>query len=183
MPYKKSSEKREMILRKASEVFRTKGYAAVSMTDIIDACGISKGGIYLYFKSVREIFETLLSMQEQEEKETAHSTAEDPLTVLWMYLQTQKEEVLSPKEHMVVALYEYLFSVRNEIGEEIMAQRFKTATDRLAAVIEACDHKHDPVISAQKIVLFIEGLRVSSIVMPLDEDMVERQMRNLMEEI
>ena len=53
---KKSDKKREFILLKAKQVFIRSGFASVTMKDIIEECGISRGGIYLYFTSVDEIF-------------------------------------------------------------------------------------------------------------------------------
>ena len=52
----RSKEKRNLILKCAEQVFRTKGFSNVTMKDIIDECNISRGGIYLYFSSVDEIF-------------------------------------------------------------------------------------------------------------------------------
>ncbi|MFZ5967178.1 MAG: TetR/AcrR family transcriptional regulator [Bacillota bacterium] len=55
-----SSEKMQLrkqeILNKAFEVFCTKGYTQTSMEDIVKHSGISKGGLYTYFKSKEEIF-------------------------------------------------------------------------------------------------------------------------------
>ena len=43
----KSLHKKNYIIEKAREVFQKKGYRAVTMKDIVDACGISRGGLYL----------------------------------------------------------------------------------------------------------------------------------------
>ena len=53
----KSELKREYILKKAKDVFAHKGYRTVTMKDIVEACDISRGGLYLYFGSTEEIFE------------------------------------------------------------------------------------------------------------------------------
>lgn len=53
---KKSEIKKLVILNNARKVFSKKGFSAVTMQDIIEACGISRGGIYLYFTSVDDIF-------------------------------------------------------------------------------------------------------------------------------
>ncbi len=52
----RSEEKRAFILSKAKQVFMRKGFSAVTMKDIIEECNISRGGLYLYFKSVDELF-------------------------------------------------------------------------------------------------------------------------------
>ena len=48
----KSVQKRNYIIEKAREVFSQKGYLTVTMKDIVEACEISRGGLYLYFDSI-----------------------------------------------------------------------------------------------------------------------------------
>jgi AcrR family transcriptional regulator len=43
----KSVQKRNYILETARKVFVEKGYKNVTMKDIVDACEISRGGLYL----------------------------------------------------------------------------------------------------------------------------------------
>jgi len=58
----KSLQKKQFILETARNVFMDKGYKEVTMKDIVDACGISRGGLYLYFDSTKEIFLEVLKM-------------------------------------------------------------------------------------------------------------------------
>ncbi len=50
------NERKQKILDAAFEVFAEKGYSVASMVDIVHKSGVSKGGIYHYFKSKEEIF-------------------------------------------------------------------------------------------------------------------------------
>ena len=52
----KSEQKKKYILETARKVFIEKGFKNVTMKDIVEACDISRGGLYLYFGSTREIF-------------------------------------------------------------------------------------------------------------------------------
>lgn len=47
--------KRQQILKAALEVFKTKGYANTSITDIAKQADIGKGTLYLYFKNKEEL--------------------------------------------------------------------------------------------------------------------------------
>lgn len=47
--------KRQQILKAAFEVFKTKGYAGTSITDIAKQADIGKGTLYLYFKNKEEL--------------------------------------------------------------------------------------------------------------------------------
>ena len=62
----KSVQKKKFIIQTARKVFEEKGYLKVTMKDIVEACEISRGGLYLYYESVRELFLDVL----QAEKET-----------------------------------------------------------------------------------------------------------------
>ena len=57
----KSAKKKQYILDKARVVFSEKGFKNVTMKDIVDACDISRGGLYLYFSSTEDIFLEVLS--------------------------------------------------------------------------------------------------------------------------
>jgi len=46
---------KEMIIEKAAELFNTKGYVGCSMSDIMAATGLKKGGIYNHFSNKDEI--------------------------------------------------------------------------------------------------------------------------------
>lgn len=90
----KSQEKRELILTKAKQAFIRKGFNGVTMKDIIEECEISRGGIYLYFSSVDEIFMEVV-------KRHNRSKAEQIRTDIEKLLDTQfdfcKEIILSRK--------------------------------------------------------------------------------------
>ena len=60
----RSVQKKQLILEKAKEVFVEKGFRNVTMKDIVDACEISRGGLYLYFSSTEEIFREVLLTKE-----------------------------------------------------------------------------------------------------------------------
>ncbi|MFZ3591259.1 TetR/AcrR family transcriptional regulator [Bacillus sp. DJP31] len=46
---------KEHIIRESAGLFNTKGYTGTSLSDIIDRCGIRKGGIYNHFENKDEI--------------------------------------------------------------------------------------------------------------------------------
>lgn len=50
-------DSKQHIIEKAYALFLQKGYKAVTMQDILDATGFSKGAIYHHFKGKEEIFE------------------------------------------------------------------------------------------------------------------------------
>ena len=47
----KSVQKKRYIVETARKVFVEKGFKKVTMKDIVEACDISRGGLYLYFEN------------------------------------------------------------------------------------------------------------------------------------
>ena len=76
---KKSDLKQEYILEQAQRVFAQKGFKDVTMKDIVTACNISRGGIYLYFNNTSEIFEAVLKLRAKAEQNLCTGQAEGTL--------------------------------------------------------------------------------------------------------
>jgi len=53
----KAEQTRQMIIDKAAPLFNSKGYAATSLTDILELTGLTKGSIYGNFQNKDEIIE------------------------------------------------------------------------------------------------------------------------------
>src|SRR5712692_7436391 len=51
----KGEQTRQDIVEKAAPLFNQKGYEGTSLTDLMDATGLQKGGIYRHFSSKQEL--------------------------------------------------------------------------------------------------------------------------------
>ena len=51
----KSAKTKQFIIEKAAPIFNKKGFAATSISDILDATGLAKGGVYGNFESKEDI--------------------------------------------------------------------------------------------------------------------------------
>ena len=96
----KSVQKKRYIVEKAREVFVEKNFKKVTMKDIVEACDISRGGLYLYFENTSQIFMEVLRMESEEADDvfsdsiTEDATAAD---ILLLFLKEQKKELLRKK--------------------------------------------------------------------------------------
>lgn len=54
--YPKGLATRDRIIRSAIPLFATHGFDAITMTDVAEACGISKSGLYAHYRTKRDLF-------------------------------------------------------------------------------------------------------------------------------
>ena len=108
----KSVQKRKYILETARKVFVDKGFKKVTMKDIVEACGISRGGLYLYFDDTSQIFLEVLKMESQEADDVFSDTITEDATaadILFLFLREQKKELLRRNDTLTQAVYEFYF--------------------------------------------------------------------------
>jgi TetR/AcrR family transcriptional regulator, transcriptional repressor for nem operon len=54
---KKGDQTRQRIIEKAAQVFNRRGFAGASISDLMEATGLEKGGIYRHFESKQQLAE------------------------------------------------------------------------------------------------------------------------------
>ena len=114
-PHNEKQRKAKMrkILDGARAVFCRQGFLAVTMQDIIDECGISRGGIYLYFSSVDDIFLEVMKQRNRERISHINKSVHDhePFdNVLEHYMSRQKRRLVNFENSIFRAYCEYIFS-------------------------------------------------------------------------
>ena len=66
---------KELIIQKACQVFRERGYSSTTMADIGKACGLLKGSIYYHFSSKEDLMLQVLISDYAYTKENVYSLA------------------------------------------------------------------------------------------------------------
>lgn len=182
----KTEQKRQFIIEKAKEVFTTRGFRNVTMKDIVDACEISRGGLYLYFSSTEEILQSVLKEEEEQEKKNEEYSGERLKTASYaelvlLFFKEQKKEILKKKNNLTTAKYEYAFVCREEGKTNTIKKDFETAALVLEKLLEcgnesgefSCD---DPRGEASSIMFAIEGMKICARTMGISEKRVDREL-------
>ena len=101
----KGENTKKEICREAAKLFSKKGYKDVSMQDICNATGLSKGGLYRHFGSKEEILFQLISKEKRvfEDIEQGKSAVD----VLENLLKVYRADLEPDVESMAYALFEY----------------------------------------------------------------------------
>jgi AcrR family transcriptional regulator len=159
------TERRKQILRAARAVFISKGYIAARVEDVAKRAGLSKGAVYFYFSSKRELFTALV----QEEHESTYSFLDHaeqdtrPAAIKLLDLGQKYLDYFAglktpPRFFMMMCEQ----AIRDEeIREEVQAvhMRFVDACTRIVAqgVAEGTFRDMDPLAVAQLMKAIIDG--------------------------
>ncbi|MBR3825645.1 MAG: TetR/AcrR family transcriptional regulator [Lachnospiraceae bacterium] len=180
----KSVQKRKYILDTARKVFMEKGFKRVTMKDIVEACDISRGGLYLYFNSTEEIFMEVLRMESEETDDVFSGNVKEDSTatdILMIFLKEQMKELMRKKDTLTQATYEFYFENKLSKKDDILKKQFESAVFVLRKLIETgveseefyCE---DPESAARNIMLVLEGLKISAQTIGVTSESVDKQL-------
>ena len=179
----KSVQKRKFRLETARKVFVEKGFKKVTMKDIVEACEISRGGLYLYFDNTSQIFMEVMKLESEEADDvfsdsiTEDATAAD---ILVLFLQEQKKELLRKKNTLTQAVYEFYFENQPAKKDNVLKKQFDSAVKIIEKLIETgvengefyCE---DCAGTARNIMFVLEGLKISAQTINITSETVDRE--------
>ncbi len=172
---------RALIKTQARKLFAAKGYANVTMQDICEACELSRGGLYRHYVSTGEIFCAILTDDEVAAFASLHEATERRVaasTIFRTFLQSRIRAVTDPEISIENAVAE--FCAQDKKGHYMMCRRGETSIRILTKLIEqgtadgdfACE---EPEALAKHVLFMIEGMSKHSLLMPLTQDEIDRQ--------
>jgi len=169
----KAEKTKERILQQAYRLFAAKGFQAVTMADICRQTGLSRGGLYRYYANTSQIFVETLSKAPSiadriQRRESAASILNDLLSAL-------RQEILDQENSLSLALYEYA----NLGNQELFARLHRQAKERWVGLIQygmetGQFRQADPDQVSDLILYYYQGLRLWSLVLPLDIQTADR---------
>lgn len=180
----KSVQKKRYIVETARKVFMERGFKKVTMKDIVEACDISRGGLYLYFDNTSQIFAEVLKLETEETDDVfSGSIAEDATAadILLLFLKEQKKEILRKKNTLTQAIYEYYFEHNLPKRDNILKRQFDSAVRVIERLIETgvdngefvCE---DCAGTARNIMFVLEGLKISAQTTGVTSDTVDQEL-------
>jgi AcrR family transcriptional regulator len=115
-------DKEKRIIEAGISLFAKKGYSSTSIQEIVEACGISKGAFYLYFKSKEALLLAAFKYQFQTIQSRLDSLSVKGLTPQETFiaqLEAQLEEILKNKEFIIMQTREQTIPINEEIEQFI----------------------------------------------------------------
>lgn len=176
--------KRQLILDGAKTVFSQKGLIDVTMKDIIEECGISRGGIYLYFNSVDEIFIEVLRQRTSRKFDGIRAAvqANEPFEqLLDDYFLEHKDRLLNQVGNsMLRAMYEYYYTHKSAADHAFQQSQLRSTQQTILEILKLgvkqdilTDTALDKI--AENFMFVIEGLGVLAITGGITETQISNQ--------
>lgn len=134
-----TDERKVQILNAAEEVFSRKGFDEARMDDIALETGLSKGTLYLYFKSKDDLIIAILDRIFQREfKQLAHLKLEDmsATQAIWTLTELTSKDILGLM-HLIPVVYEFLaLAFRNKYVQRALQNYLNRYFEILVPLIQ-----------------------------------------------
>lgn len=174
----KAENTKERIRQEAYRLFADKGFKEVTMTDICEKTGLSRGGLYRYYSNTGEIFSEILSEEyvitdRIREQESAKVILEDTLRAI-------KSEIMDKELSLSLAIYEYA----NLGNGEFFIRIHESAKKRWISLINyGMENKEFKKVNPEQvsdlILYYYQGLRMWSRVIPFDKQIAEHYVETI----
>lgn len=186
MPTKGNNTKQN-IIDASMQLFANKGYLAITMKDICDRCGLSRGGLYRHFSSTKEIFIAMLDRDIDDDRNTVKRAISQrvPAKVIFEhYLAHERNAIFSDNKGLFFAAHEFAFAESDQ--RTYFDKRVELSIDLLSTLFrygqETAEFKNfDISVVATHIIYFFDGLKTSSSVLTITEEMVDQQLNVIKE--
>lgn len=181
----KGIQTKNEILETAKKLFMQKGYIAVTMSDLCDATGLSRGGLYRHFSSTNDVFVALLTSDKdnwEDETQKAIDAGFSAIKMLSYYFEQVIIGISEGEGRLSLAVYEYERSEQDKKG--FLSKRYTYAVDMMERILQYGQARgelidFDTHTEAEHLVIFIDGLKMASAAIPLPAKTIRLQLDNL----
>ena len=168
----KAEKTREYILDEAFKLFCEKGFKQVTMKDICEITGMSRGGLYSHFASTSEVFEALLeriATKDSMDFEKEIKAGTPARKILKNALSQMETEIKNPEESLSIAMYEYADSTDSNVMVAMNKNAVKRWTSLINYGIKSGEFEKVNVSEIVNVILFsYQGIRMWSRIAPLE---------------
>ena len=179
-------QRRASILKAATDVFIEHGYEHTTMKHVMEAAGVSRGGLYQYFSNKEDLFEAILEEGLNESAEQSLESLKKSSASHWhLLMQVMFGEDATPDANMdplSPSKLEFFITGRNdERRREYGTKRYEIGLKIYADIIEAGQKDgefrttYDPDLIARSIITFVDGLALDHAMLPEHKVLVKEQ--------
>lgn len=162
----KKERTRELILNKSYELFAKNGFKQITMKDVCEATGLSRGGLYSHFAGTDQIFETILEVINQKDEmnfEKEMNEGMSAIDILESALHLMEDEMLHPEDSLSLAMYEYAVAIDRDLMNDFNQIGEKKWTDLICYGIKRGEFNEVDVHEIVSVILYVyQGVRMWS---------------------
>ena len=134
-----SEERKDQIMNAAEDVFAQKGFDKARMDDIADKTGLSKGTLYLYYKSKDDLIIAILDRIFQREFrifENLDLTSVSATEAIWNFTETTSKDIKMMMRLLPITFEFMGLAFRNKLVQKAFKTYFNRYMDILIPIIQ-----------------------------------------------
>lgn len=178
-------QRRADIMEAATKVFIEHGYEHTTMKHIMEAAGVSRGGLYQYFSNKEDLFEALLEEGISEEAEITGFSLEkggSHWTLLMELMFGQDGNPDTEMDPLAPSKLEFFITGRNDkrrraYGEKRYEMGLKIYNEIIKAGQDSGEFSdyYDSELIARSMITFIDGLALDHAILPEEKVKLKEQ--------
>ncbi|WP_169891073.1 TetR/AcrR family transcriptional regulator [Litchfieldia alkalitelluris] len=179
-------EKRRLeILEIAEKTFIDKGFSETTMTDIVNATGLSRGGLYHYFSNTDELYQAIIHEKDKTAGAFFHQLVND-FDTAWEgiehYLIQAERALLNNQSSFASVNLEYFIVGRSELGrKEFISKRYAKGIQWLVELLSKGVRRGEftPIQPLEAIAIYllniIDSIHIQLLVINVEDSKVPEQ--------
>ena len=167
----KREKTRELIIDASYALFADKGFKQVTMKDVCEITGMSRGGLYSHFSGTDKLFEAVLETITEKsdmdfKKEIDKGTS--AMMILEKALADMEKEMMHPEDSLSIALYEYAETVNTDVMERLNRNAEEKWRMLIRDGIQRGEFQNVNVDEIVSVILYsYQGIRMWSRIIPM----------------
>ena len=178
----KGDKTKKKICEEAYKLFSERGYKDITMKDICDKTGLSRGGLYRHYESTEQIFlEIVNSFAERQKNEFEDKIKQriPATTILDEILSRYANEMTDSQNSLSLAIYEYYSDPKVSKTENSVVKQYEISKSMWIQLINyGMENKEfrnvNPEAVFDLIVFSYQGVRMYSRLMKIDMSIPNR---------
>lgn len=174
----KGEKTKQIILTEAYQLFAEKGFKDVTMKDICQRTGLSRGGLYRHYESTEQIFSEIVTILLDAQKDEFEEKIQNKMPageILEEVLKRYEEEMMDAGNSLSIAIYEFFSDPKISKSDNSISQQYLRSKKMWVALIEyGIQTKEFQEVNAEAvydlIVFSYQGVRMYSKLMAIDPE-------------
>lgn len=174
----KGENTKQYIREKAYQLFAKKGFKAVTMKDICELTGLSRGGLYRHYESTEQIFLEIVNTFSNNQKNEVFTKMEQhisAITILEDILSRYASEMIDCENSISLAIYEFYSNPAISKEDNSVKKQYEISKSTWVALINYGIstkefNRVNPESIFNTVIFSYQGVRMYSKLMKMDPD-------------